>query len=75
MRWWREAKFGMFVHWGFYSVIGHQEWVLESEGMPIEQYELLAKHWKPEQGAAREWARLAKRAGQRVHRSHSLESL
>jgi alpha-L-fucosidase len=65
LRWWREAKFGMFVHWGLYSVIGHQEWVLESEGIPIEQYEVLAKHWKPKQGAAREWARLAKRAGQK----------
>lgn len=65
LQWWREAKFGMFVHWGLYSSIGHQEWVMESEGIPIPQYEKLAAHWKPKPNAAREWARLAKRAGQR----------
>ncbi len=65
IRWWQEAKFGMFVHWGLYSLIGHQEWVMESEGIPIPQYEILAKNFKPRKGAAREWARLAKRAGQK----------
>jgi alpha-L-fucosidase len=65
MRWWLEARFGMFVHFGLYSVIGHQEWVLESEGIPIPEYEKLAKHFRPKPGAAREWARLAKRAGQK----------
>ena len=65
MRWWHEARFGMFVHWGLYSVIGHQEWVMESEGIPIPQYELLAKHFRPKPGAAREWCRLARRAGQK----------
>lgn len=65
MRWWHEAKFGMFIHWGLYSVIGQQEWVLESEGIPIPQYELLAKHFNPKPHAAREWARLARRAGQK----------
>src|ERR1700722_5977778 len=50
--WWREAKFGMFIHWGLYSVIGHQEWVMESEGIPIPQYETLAKHFTPKAGAA-----------------------
>jgi alpha-L-fucosidase len=65
IRWWQEAKFGMFIHWGLYSVVGHQEWVMESEGIPIPQYEILAKHFKPKPGVAREWARLAKRAGQR----------
>ncbi|MHB1022246.1 MAG: alpha-L-fucosidase [Acidobacteriaceae bacterium] len=65
LQWWREAKFGMFIHWGLYSVIGHQEWVMESEGVPIPQYELLAKHFKPKPNAARAWAKLAKRAGQK----------
>ena len=65
LAWWREAKFGMFIHWGLYSVIGHQEWVMESEGIPIPQYETLAKHFTPKPNAAREWARLAKRAGQK----------
>lgn len=65
MQWWMDAKFGMFIHWGLYSIIGHQEWVVESEGVPIPQYEILAKHFKPKPNAAREWARLAKAAGQK----------
>lgn len=65
MRWWHEAKFGMFIHWGLYSVIGQHEWALEVEGIPISQYEILAKHFTPKPNAARDWARLAKRAGQK----------
>ena len=65
MRWWHEARFGMFVHFGLYSVVGQQEWVMESEGIPISQYERLARHFTPKPGAARDWARLARRAGQK----------
>jgi alpha-L-fucosidase len=65
MAWWHEAKFGMFIHWGLYSVIGQHEWAKEVEGVPIPQYEILAKHFTPKPNAAREWARLAKRAGQK----------
>jgi alpha-L-fucosidase len=65
MEWWHAAKFGMFIHWGLYSVIGQHEWAMEIEGVPIPQYELLAKHFKPKPNAARDWARLAKRAGQK----------
>ena len=42
MKWWHEAKFGMFIHWGLYSVIGHHEWAMEMEGNPVPQYEGLA---------------------------------
>jgi alpha-L-fucosidase len=65
MKWWHEAKFGMFIHWGLYSVIGQHERALEVEGVPIPQYELLAKHFKPKPNAARAWAALAKKAGQK----------
>lgn len=65
MKWWHEAKFGMFIHWGLYSVIGQHEWAKEYEGIPIQQYEILAKHFHPKPNAARDWARLAKRAGQK----------
>jgi alpha-L-fucosidase len=65
MAWWHQAKFGMFIHWGLYSVIGQHEWAKEVEGIPIPQYELLAKHFHPKPNAAREWARLAKAAGQK----------
>jgi alpha-L-fucosidase len=65
MAWWHQAKFGMFIHWGLYSVIGQHEWALEVEGIPIPQYELLAKNFHPKPNAARDWARLAKAAGQK----------
>jgi alpha-L-fucosidase len=63
MKWWHEAKFGMFIHWGLYSVLGRHEWVMEMEGIPVAEYEPLAKQFKPKPNAAGEWARLAKRAG------------
>ncbi len=63
IRWWREAKFGMFIHWGLYSQLGRHEWAMELEGIPIPEYEPLAKSFKPKPNAARDWARLAKRAG------------
>jgi alpha-L-fucosidase len=65
MAWWHEAKFGMFIHWGLYSVIGQHEWAKEVEGVPLAQYELLARHFTPKPNAAHEWARLAKKAGQK----------
>jgi alpha-L-fucosidase len=65
MAWWHQAKFGMFIHWGLYSVIGQHEWAKEIEGVPIPQYELLAKHFTPKPNAARDWAKLAKQAGQK----------
>src|SRR3984893_12939391 len=65
IQWWQEAKFGMFIHWGLYSLIGRHEWAMEMEGIPIPQYELLAKHFNPKPNAARDWAKLAKQAGQK----------
>jgi alpha-L-fucosidase len=63
MAWWHEAKFGMFVHWGLYSVLGRHEWVMENEGIPVAEYEALAAGFLPKPQPARDWARLAKRAG------------
>ena len=65
MQWWHEARFGMFIHWGLYSQLGQHEWAMEVEGIPVAEYQLLAKHFKPKPNAAREWAKLAKRAGQK----------
>jgi alpha-L-fucosidase len=65
MQWWQQAKFGMFIHWGLYSVIGREEWIMEMEGIPVRQYELLADQFLPAPDAAREWARLARKAGQK----------
>jgi alpha-L-fucosidase len=63
MKWWHQAKFGMFVHWGLYSVLGRHEWVMENEGIPVAEYEPLARRFNPKPNAAQDWARLAKRAG------------
>ena len=65
MKWWHEAKFGMFIHFGLYSVIGRHEWAMEMEAIPYKDYERLADQFLPKPGSAREWARLAKRAGQK----------
>jgi alpha-L-fucosidase len=63
LRWWQDARFGMFVHWGLYSQLGRHEWVMNRERIPVEEYEKLADTWQPKPRPAREWARLAKKAG------------
>ncbi len=63
MKWWHEAKFGMFIHWGLYSVIGRSESVMDVLGIPVAEYEQLALRFKPTLHAAQDWAKLAKRAG------------
>ena len=63
MKWWHEAKFGMFIHWGLYSTLGRHEWVMENEGIPAQEYEKLAANFKPKPDCTRAWARLAKRTG------------
>src|SRR3954451_22080168 len=65
MQWWHDARFGMFIHWGLYSVLGRHEWAMEQEGIPVAEYEQLAKKFNPKPNAARAWARLAKQAGQK----------
>jgi len=63
LRWFQEARFGMFIHWGLYSQLGRHEWVMNRERIPVREYEKLADTWKPVERPAREWARLAKQAG------------
>src|ERR1700676_905892 len=65
MKWWHEARFGMFIHWGLYSVMGRHEWVMENEGIPVAEYEQLATKFKPKPYPARAWAKLAKATGQK----------
>ena len=63
MKWWHEARFGMFIHWGLYSVLGRHEWAMEQEGIPVAEYEQLAGSSSPSPTPARDWAALAKKAG------------
>src|SRR5947209_10048386 len=39
MKWWHEARFGMFIHWGLYSAWGRHEWAMEQEAIPVSEYE------------------------------------
>src|SRR5215470_15542222 len=63
--WWRLAKFGMFIHWGLYSILGRDAWAMGDEDIPLQEYELLAKQFRPQPNAPRIWARLARAAGMR----------
>ncbi len=63
IRWWQEARFGMFIHWGLYAQIGRHEWVMNRERIPVAEYEKLAATWHPKERPAREWARLAAASG------------
>src|SRR5215831_562772 len=54
MKWWHEARFGMFVHWGLYSVLGRHEWVMENEGIPVAEYETVARRFHPKPNFARD---------------------
>jgi len=65
MQWWHAARFGMFIHFGLYSVLGRHEWAMEDEGIPVREYEQLAKRFNPVPNSARAWAKLAKQAGQK----------
>jgi alpha-L-fucosidase len=65
MKWWHDARFGMFIHWGLYSVAGRHEWLMENEAIPVAEYEQLAKRFTPQPNAARAWAKLARQAGQK----------
>jgi len=61
--WWRQARFGMFIHWGLYAIPGRGEWVQWSEQIPTSEYAKLADRFKPERFDADAWAQLAKSAG------------
>ena len=61
--WFQDAKFGLFIHWGVYSVLGDGEWVMNQQRIPIADYEKLPAFFNPQQFVAAEWVALAKAAG------------
>ena len=62
-KWFQDAKFGMFIHWGVYSVPGRGEWVMNQEKIPISEYEKFAPQFNPTKFSAAEIVGLAKSAG------------
>src|SRR5262245_48893062 len=62
-KWFQDAKFGLFVHWGVYSVLGDGEWVMNNRKMPISDYEKLPAQFNPTEFDPAEWVALAKAAG------------
>lgn len=64
-QWFQDAKFGLFVHWGIYSVLGDGEWVMNNRRIQVGDYEKLAAFFNPIRFDADQWVRLAKDAGMR----------
>ena len=75
MGWWREAKFGMFIHWGIYAipagtyegkpVAGIGEWIMKNGKIPVATYRAYAKNFNPTKYDPKSWAALAQEAGMR----------
>ena len=71
MAWWREARFGMFIHWGLYSIpagewkgqTDHAEWIRTTAQIPLEEYNKFVSEFNPVKFNAEEWVKLAKDAG------------
>ena len=63
MKWWTDARFGMFIHFGLYAQAGRHEWVKSYEKMTDEQYKIYFELFNPDLYNPREWARMAKNAG------------
>jgi alpha-L-fucosidase len=73
MKWWHDARFGMFIHWGVYSVPagkykgteipGIGEWIMDKAKIPVSEYEQFARSFNPVKFNAAEWVRIAKDAG------------
>ena len=63
MKWWTEARFGMFIHWGLYALPARHEWVKNRERIPDEEYQKYFEMFNPDLYDPVEWARAAKKAG------------
>jgi alpha-L-fucosidase len=71
MAWWREARFGLFIHWGLYAIpagewngeTNHAEWIRTTAKIPLEVYDKFVGQFNPVRFNADEWVRLAKQAG------------
>lgn len=71
MAWWRDARFGLFIHWGLYAIpagewngeTNHAEWIRNTAEIPIETYDKFVDQFNPVNFNADEWVKMAKNAG------------
>ena len=61
--WWQEARFGMFIHWGVYSIPERGEWLLYQEHIPFNEYKLLADQFTAKNYNPADWVALAQESG------------
>src|SRR2546425_2850213 len=64
-QWFQDARFGLFIHWGVYSVLGDGEWVLNTRKLKLPEYERLPTLFNPTAFDATAWVALVKAAGMR----------
>lgn len=60
---WKDLRYGMFIHWGLYALLGRGEWTMWTEALDKDEYRKLANRFSGEQFDARSWAQAAKNAG------------
>jgi alpha-L-fucosidase len=65
INWFQDVRFGMFIHWGLYSIIAKQEWVMHTDSIPVAEYEKLVPQFNPTKFDADEWVSIAADAGQK----------
>ncbi len=61
--WFRDARFGMFIHWGLYAIPAKGEWIRNQQKVSLEAYQTYFDEFNPTRYQPREWAALARRAG------------
>lgn len=63
LQWFKDARMGLFIHWGLYALVGRGEWVMYRERIPKEEYARLAERFNPQAFHPEQWCIAAKKAG------------
>lgn len=65
LNWFQDVRFGMFIHWGLYSIVARGEWAMHTDRIPVAEYEKLVSQFNPYKFNADEWVSIAADAGQK----------